>query len=411
MRFLSIVLPEVIALGLFAFSGSAMAATAGERLSGRILIDVPRVGDAWYVHPKTHERYYLGSEYDVYPSIVSLAVRISGRDIAKIPTAIDTFRGSAKLRKRLDGYFLMDMSARGKLWYVSPRTLKRKALDEGVHPISSLLRFGFQTSQADLRRIPVAAESLPGPAIPRQVTTVKTVRVATSRGTFSTVQLLLDRRNKNWQIMTDTGEATDCTENCTTLSVRDFARRHNAVAAFEGTYFCDDGVNCVGGMNSYVYPVFNSWSRTMVNQAQIKYTVDPLVLFDEKNTPLYLPTGSLFDTLAEFETRYAMTVQAAIGNAPAMVEAGQNVLANDALDSSQRNTRATRAFLGWKGFFVYLVTVRSATLPDAAAVATAMGLDYALNLDGGGSTAIYNDGTHYAGPGRAVPNAIVIVQR
>jgi len=411
MRLFLIFLVTAITMGSFVVADTVTAATTAERLVGRILIDVPRVGDAWYVHPKTRERYFLGASVDAYASIVVIAVRVSGQDIAKIPTSIDTFRGSAKLRKRLGGYFLMDMSARGKLWYVSPRTLKRKALDDGVHPVDSLLRFGFQTSQAELRRIPVAAASLLGPVVPSQVTTVKSIRVATSRGTFSTNQLILDRRNINWQIMTDTADAGDCTANCATLSIRDFARRRNAVAAMQGTYFCDDGVGCNAGLNSYVYPVFNSWTRTMINQERVKYTVEPMVLFDSKNTPLYLPAGSLFDTLTEFEARYAFTVQAALTNGPAMVEAGQNVLFDEAMDYSQRNVRATRAMLGWKGFFIYLITVRSATLPDAAEVAMTMGFDYALNLDGGGSTALYNDGRHYAGPGRTVPNALVILQR
>jgi hypothetical protein len=92
-----------------------------------------------------------------------------------------------------------------------------------------------------------------------------------------------------------------------------------------------------------------------------------MVLFDAKNTPLYLPIGSRFDTLEEFEQRYAMTVQTAITNGPALVEGGVSVLQNSAMDSSQRNVRATRAMLGWKGYFVYLVVVRSATLPETAA--------------------------------------------
>lgn len=149
----------------------------------------------------------------------------------------------------------------------------------------------------------------------------------------------------------------------------------------------------------------------MINQGQVKHSVDPMVVFDTNNRPIYLPIGSQFDTLAEFEARNGLTVQAALSNAPAMVEAGQNVLQISALDSSQRNTKATRTFLGWKGYFVYFVAVRTATLLDAAAVATAMGLDYVINLDGGGSTALYNDGRYYAGPGRTVPNALLILQR
>ncbi len=411
MRLSLFLLTFALAMGLLVVAGPVSAATVGERTAGRILIDVPRPGDAWYIAPKTKERYYLGATVDAYATIVQMAVRVSGTNLAKIPISDSRERGSAKLRKRLAGHFVMDMSNRGKLWYVSPRTLRRKALDEGVHPINSLLRFGFKTSQAELRQIPVAATSLPGPAIPPRVTTVKTARVATNRGTFTTNQIILDRRNPHWQIMTDTGDGADCTVSCTAFPVREYVQRRNAIAGVQGTYFCDDGVNCIGALNSYAYPVLNSWSRVMLNQARVKYTVEPMVLFDAKNTPLYLPVGSRFDTLEEFEERYAMTVQTAITNGPALLEGGVSVLQNSTMDASQRNVRATRAMLGWKGFLVYLVVVRSATLPETVAVATSMGLEYALNLDGGGSTALYNDGMFYAGPGRAVPNALLVVQR
>lgn len=37
----------------------------------------------------------------------------------------------------------------------------------------------------------------------------------------------------------------------------------------------------------------------------------------------------------------------------------------------------------------------------------ALGVDYAMNLDGGGSTALYSNGAYNVGPGRLLPNAIV----
>jgi hypothetical protein len=41
----------------------------------------------------------------------------------------------------------------------------------------------------------------------------------------------------------------------------------------------------------------------------------------------------------------------------------------------------------------------------------AMQLDFALNLDGGSSGGLYNDGSYVVGPGRNVPNAIVVVAK
>ena len=46
----------------------------------------------------------------------------------------------------------------------------------------------------------------------------------------------------------------------------------------------------------------------------------------------------------------------------------------------------------------------------AAKVLAAMGLENALNLDDGGSTALWSGG-YKAGPGRNIPNAVLLVRR
>ena len=386
----------------------AVATTAGERLAGKILIDAPRVGDIWYVHPTTRERYYLGADVDAEATIRQLAVRINAKNIAKIPTVDESIRGSAKLRKKFAGYFLLAVEAGRTLWYESPWTWKRKPLSKNEDLQTSLLRYGIQVSNADLRGILLAADSLPAPSIPPKITTVRKVRVATARGTFSTTQILIDRRNQHWQLVTDTADDMDCIDNCAALSVRDFVRRHNGVAGIQGTYFCASLWGCAGGLNSFLWPVFKSSSRTMINQTQVNFTADPMVIFDTNNKPHYLPAGSDFGSLAEYEQLNTQTIQAAISSGPAMVEDGFNVLNTAWLDSSQRYTRSTRTFLGWHDWFIYLVSVRSATLPEATDVAMAMQLDFALNLDGGSSGGLYNDGSYVVGPGRNVPNAIVV---
>jgi len=40
----------------------------------------------------------------------------------------------------------------------------------------------------------------------------------------------------------------------------------------------------------------------------------------------------------------------------------------------------------------------------------AMGMDYALNLDGGSSSALIYNGEYMVGPGRDIPNALVFKQ-
>ena len=47
---------------------------------------------------------------------------------------------------------------------------------------------------------------------------------------------------------------------------------------------------------------------------------------------------------------------------------------------------------------------------QSAKVLQAMGMDGALNLDQGGSTALWSGG-YKAGPGRNIPNAVLLVRR
>ena len=53
--------------------------------------------------------------------------------------------------------------------------------------------------------------------------------------------------------------------------------------------------------------------------------------------------------------------------------------------------------------------VYSASFADTAEVLKTLGLQNAMNLDGGGSTALWFDG-YKAGPGRSLPTAIVLVK-
>jgi len=46
-----------------------------------------------------------------------------------------------------------------------------------------------------------------------------------------------------------------------------------------------------------------------------------------------------------------------------------------------------------------------------AAIMEALGARHALNLDGGGSAAMHIGGAYKVGPGRQLPNAVVLVRK
>lgn len=95
-------------------------------------------------------------------------------------------------------------------------------------------------------------------------------------------------------------------------------------------------------------------------------------------------------------------------NSAGIIENGTITLNFAKLDDKQRNIKSTQGALALKGQTLYLIHVMNATVPDEAAVLQNLGVDYAILLDGGGSTAMMYDGVYKSGPGRNIPNAVVV---
>jgi hypothetical protein len=98
-----------------------------------------------------------------------------------------------------------------------------------------------------------------------------------------------------------------------------------------------------------------------------------------------------------------------IANYPLLV-AGGNVVYGGSGDS-KLNSKGTRGFIATKGSKVYIGYVSGADTGDAAQVMKAMGMDQALNLDEGGSTALWVGGRYVMGPGRDLPFGVLFVNR
>jgi len=104
-------------------------------------------------------------------------------------------------------------------------------------------------------------------------------------------------------------------------------------------------------------------------------------------------------------------LRAALGNKPRLVENGMNLLIDWDIDESQLKTKALRNGLAYKNGKIYLVVARAAIVPDLAEIMKAMGMEYALNLDGGGSSALFYNDEYMIGPGRNIPNAIIFREK
>lgn len=374
--------------------------TVAQRTAGYILIQVEKNGEAWYVYPKTLTRFFLGRPADAFDIMRRLGLGISNANLAKIPVAGSSDQGDAALRTKLSGYILIQVEKNGEAWYVYPKDTHRYYLGRPDDAYTIMRRLGLGTSDADLGQIPVDVGI-----------TYKQQSVATSRGTFTVDWLKFDRKNPAVKVMTDTGNNTDCATNCTALSLGTYVTRRSGVAGIHGTYFCPpEYADCKNQTNFYFFPVFNSFSRVMINTGRIKFTTQPMIAFDTGNKPYFFHDTRDFKSPSIFESTYGVTLRSAISNGPALIENNNNILDESILDSKQATVKSFRGALGYQGDFIYLLIVRGATVIDSAAVLDAIGLDFAINLDGGGSAALYNAGRYIIGPGRNLPNAIVITQ-
>lgn len=434
------------------------------RLRGNILLDVS-TGLQWYVSPRDGKRYPLRAPAQALPMLHAAKLGISQKNVDKIPTADQTSAGDLKLRKRLRGNVLFNV-ADATYWYVSPKNLKRYPLQTEADA-AAILKTQFRgVTAVNLAKLPQFTDSLvpkkktlqqysgffvqPSldssqlwyvspkkkirelvtPANAASITQTETVvitsrglteirltgeadytetTVTTELGTFTVKLLTSDLSLSGLRILTLGANSDTCIDACATLSVGQFASLYSGIVAVNGGYFCPGNTaSCEDTRDSYYGPLYHSISGIVINDDQLLTSPYPMLVFDTNNTAHYLRQALQFGSVQQFQTTYGVTIQAGIANWPVLIERGVNVVGSQLLDSGQKNTKTTRVAFGVKGKTVYFLVVAKATVTDLASVVATYGLDYAINLDGGSSTALWQYGEYKAGPGRTVPNAIVI---
>ncbi len=199
------------------------------------------------------------------------------------------------------------------------------------------------------------------------------------------------------KIIVDTATDGDCANDCAVLSLGDYVNRNGAFAGINGSYFCPaDYPSCAGRTNSFDTLVMNK-NKKYINSANNVYSTLPAVIFQ---------SGSMRFVGQTLEWERDTGVDGVLSNQPLLLSGG-NITFSGGSDPKQ-GSKGSRSFVGNKGSTAYIGVVRNATVAEVAHVLKAMGLEGALNLDSGGSTALWSGG-YKAGPGRSIPNAILFV--
>jgi hypothetical protein len=140
-------------------------------------------------------------------------------------------------------------------------------------------------------------------------------------------------------------------------------------------------------------------NKTYFNSENNKYSSIPLIYFSGNSAGI---RGQ------SLEWGRDTGVDMVLANQGLLLSGGNIAFGGDG--DPKKGSKGTRSFVGNKGNTGYIGVVHNVTVAESAHVLKTLGLENALNLDSGGSTALWSGG-YKAGPGRNLPNAILFVRK
>ncbi|MCK5061602.1 hypothetical protein KAR28_03555 [Candidatus Parcubacteria bacterium] len=201
--------------GNFAFAENSL----GLKLSGRILLQVEKNGEAWYINSETKERYFLNRPTDAFRVMQSLGLGVTNNNLNKIPVGIikydDNDDDNDGLKNRLetalgtdinnidtdnDGYsdydevinnfdplskleltidddfvdsnkgkILLQVENYGEAWYIDPTSKKRYYLGRPADAFKIMQKFGLGISNDNINKINIGIIKIDKPENPPKI--------------------------------------------------------------------------------------------------------------------------------------------------------------------------------------------------------------------------------------------------
>lgn len=224
-------------------------------------------------------------------------------------------------------------------------------------------------------------------------------KVHTDQGDFVVDIIAADLSST--KVIIDTASNSDCSNNCPVLPLSTYISRNGAYAGINGAFFCPASYpSCAGKTNSFDTLLMNK-NKYYFNSDNNVYSTVPAVIF----------SGSSVRFVSQsLQWGRDTSVDGVIANYPLLVQNSQIVYTGSA-NEPKFYGNGPRCFVANKGGTVYIGIVQNATMINSADVLHAMGMENALNLDEGGSTALWYGGKYIAGPGRDLPDALVFVKK
>lgn len=226
------------------------------------------------------------------------------------------------------------------------------------------------------------------------------ITVATEKGNFDASVLSIDLNSA--RVITDTANDGDCADNCLTKSLADFVSANGGFAGVNGTYFCPASYpDCASKKDTFDFPVYNTRLSRWINQGNLSWNSRSIVYFDGSGAH-YMQNANGFGG----------GLTAGIVNQPGLLSGGSvQIDDNQSGLSDKQKSVGTKVGIGIRGTKnVMIVIGKNVNMQQFAYIFKALGADGAMNLDSGGSTALYFNGRYLAGPGRNIPNAIIFAR-
>jgi len=222
-------------------------------------------------------------------------------------------------------------------------------------------------------------------------------QVSTDAGNFMVSMIAADYSST--RVIVDTASGTECFNDCPVLSLATYVSRNGAFAGVNGSYFCPATYpSCSGKTNTFDTLLMNK-DKKYFNSDNNVYSNNPAVIF-----------GGSFIRFVSAASQWGRdtSIDSMISNYPLLVFNSNVSFAGD--DDPKKGSKGNRSFIAQKGNTVYIGVVYNVTVAESARVMKVLGMENALNLDSGGSTALWSGG-YKAGPGRDIPNAILFVNK
>lgn len=216
--------------------------------------------------------------------------------------------------------------------------------------------------------------------------------ITTERGSFRATVVTLPI---SAQMITDTMNDSDCFTDCPKKPLGDYVSHFGGSAGIVGTYTCPaDYADCASKKDSFDFPVYNSRLNKWINEDKLGWGGRSMIYQDNGGQYHYRQSAGGVGG-----------IRAGIINYPGILDNGHITVEGNAL-SAKQGSKGTKCGMGFNSSNIFLVCAYAVDMYDFATVFKALGAQNALNLDGGGSAALWQGG-YKAGPGRALPNAVV----